>query len=340
MKHQQGISANDGVNRNASDRNAESHGHDWFLPAIHAVGSVGDCLDQVLEELDQRGVFLRAVREKLVKSGNHQDNLTFLGQRAKALENTLKVRLGILNPEREASWFRISPSQTSGPFSSALLSESVFFPYNSAEWAGVRERILTCWKSSQVYAPTAGESRQCLWSMLLTLNKEFGELARLSNQFAGLSLAELPNGLPEILESRSLRAFLLNVRNEFYAVRKRLDSAYETLLAASEKFWAAQEKNALNARTEIRNDQAEDMREEFKRRRQQTRNAGIRKGDIQRQESLKFMGFEEDPSDAELRRRYLEMAKAMHPDRQGGDESAFKMLTVAYGRLSGRTMGR
>jgi hypothetical protein len=335
MKHQTPISGTD-----RTERLTDANGSDWFLSAIHAIGSVGDSLDHVLSELDNRTTFLRSVKEKLVKSSTRQDNLTFLAQRARTLENTLKVRLGILNPEREVSWFRISPSQAGGPFSSPLLSESVFFPYASAEWETVRTRVMNCWKNQQLYVSNGTDSGQCLWSMLLTLNKEFADLGRLPGNYAGLNFNQLPDGLPDILESRSLRAFLLNVRNEFYAVRKRLDSAYDVLLAASEKFWAEQAKSAAKTRTEVRNDQADDMREEFKRRRQSGREHGIRKGEIERKESLKFMGFEKDPGDGEIRRRYLEMAKSLHPDRQGGDEVAFKTLTVAYSQLSGRVMNR
>lgn len=315
---------------------AETGSFDWFLPAIHAVGSLGQCFGAVLTELDQRQSFIRALQNKLVKEGYSQDNLTNLGQRTRMLENTLKVRLGVLNPEREASWFRISPTQTAGPFASTILAESVFFPYQTAEWKIVRAQILNCWQSGQLYQSNSAETRQCLWSLLISLNQEFIALTNLPPPFQHLSLLRLPDDLPPAIESKSLRAFLINIRNEVFAIRQRLDASYQSLWAASEKLWSCQEKSAKNARTEFRNDHADNMREEFKRRRHHNRETQLSKIESQRQESLKFMGFTTHPGERALKHRYLEMAQSLHPDREGGDEAGFKNLTIAYGLLSSR----
>jgi curved DNA-binding protein CbpA len=53
-------------------------------------------------------------------------------------------------------------------------------------------------------------------------------------------------------------------------------------------------------------------------------------------QAMQFMGFEELPSQTELRQRYLVMAKKLHPDRQDGRDEGFKVLSSAYERLLAR----
>jgi hypothetical protein len=175
--------------------------------------------------------------------------------------------------------------------------------------------------------------------MLLALNSQFSQLIQLPSPYEKLTLETLPDGLPDLMESRSLRAFLLNVRNEVYMVRRTLDSSFELLKAASEKLWASQAKATIREKSAPHREQPEEMREEFKRRRQQSRFDGDHRKAAERLESLKFMGFDTDPTPDALRRRYLMMAKSLHPDRPGGDEAAFKLLTIAYGRLGGKQSG-
>lgn len=45
------------------------------------------------------------------------------------------------------------------------------------------------------------------------------------------------------------------------------------------------------------------------------------------------LGLDSDASDAEIQRAYREKVKETHPDRQGGDEEAFKRVSEAYRRL-------
>jgi hypothetical protein len=48
------------------------------------------------------------------------------------------------------------------------------------------------------------------------------------------------------------------------------------------------------------------------------------------------MGFDDYPSVESLRQRYLAMAKKLHPDLQGGNDGAFKILSNAYSHLARR----
>lgn len=50
-------------------------------------------------------------------------------------------------------------------------------------------------------------------------------------------------------------------------------------------------------------------------------------------EALLFLGFETYPSLAELRSRYLALAKKLHPDTSRGDHESFKRLSRYYRHL-------
>ena len=54
-------------------------------------------------------------------------------------------------------------------------------------------------------------------------------------------------------------------------------------------------------------------------------------------EALDVFGFVDYPTHDELRRRYLELAKKLHPDAVGGSDDEFKHLSKAYHHLSDLT---
>jgi hypothetical protein len=151
----------------------------------------------------------------------------------------------------------------------------------------------------------------------------------------------MPDELPKDLEGRSIRAFLNNVRAEYLSVQSRLVNVYDLLLEASERFWAAAPRG--NRVTRDRADDydghraAESMRDGFRKRRAESPTPTIKRPigkSAQDFEALKFMGFEDFPSSEDLKQRYHNMALRLHPDREGGSDVKFKLLSKSYKHLS------
>lgn len=314
---------------------------DWFLPAIDKVGSVEQCLDAVLSELRARSAFVIAIKACLVSRGTAgQDLLTHLSQRIKHLGQTLDVRLGILAPDRPQAWYRAPAAMSQGPFSAALLLEPVFAIEDIWNVDQLRSDLVRVWTSRlSPSLPLLGEAPS-LWRTLLSLNHELESLATLPEPYGSMRLDLLPDGLTCTLESRPLRAFLLNVRQEICNAREKLDECYMRLLAASDQFWDQQKKSQASHKARSRvfgsgaGYQADQAREEFRQRRARAvRSAFLAPADM---DALQFMGFHDLPSQAELRQRYLTLAKKLHPDRQDGKDEGFKILSSSYERLLGR----
>jgi len=328
---------------------------DWFVAAIETDGAVGVCLDAVLSELDARATFIKAIKQRLAgKSPFGVDAITELSQQVKSMENTLRFRLGMLQADRPGAWFRAPVAQTVGPFSATLIPEPVLAEYTDKPVVDVRKTLLLRWTEASVRdLPFRGQGG-CLWRTLLQINHDLEAINQLPAPWQELRLDLLPDRLPASLESRALKAFLANVRNEYFGVRERLDACYRQLKEATENLWesqikAEQEKAVRDERLKAEserarrpwNESAGDMREEFRRRRQSAQRerardarasfgvAGLGK-DF---EALRLMGFEALPSAETLRQRYLQLAKTHHPDR-GGSEDTFKKLTHAYRQLS------
>lgn len=315
---------------------------DWFLAAIESNGTVAESLTAVLAELEARAGFITVL--KLALSGKNPkgvDAITELGGKIKSLENTLRFRLGILRPERPQAWFRAPAATSTGPFSSTLLEEPVFAPYDPADTERVRVSLSDCYRLRTTESLPFKDQSSCLWRTLLAYAEELAAIAKLAGPFEGLDLGELPDGLPPGLESRALRAFLMNVKAEVTANRERLDACYRQLWETSEKFWAHQlEEQKLKRakegqeRPRVKNAAADAMREELKKRRAADQlKPLLTPADL---DAMKFMGFDELPTTEMLRHRYLAMAKRLHPDRQGGSDYAFKILSTAYAHLTAR----
>jgi hypothetical protein len=154
-----------------------------------------------------------------------------------------------------------------------------------------------------------------------------------------LRLDVLPDNLPEKFESRALRAFLINVRNEISAIRFRLDGCFSQLMETSVRFWDYQKKHAPEAEQPSRRSQsnpaADSVREEMRKRRATNQTHFLTPVDLN---ALKFMGFKDLPNQVELRQRYIELAKKLHPDRFGGEDQSFKQLSISYNHLLERVI--
>lgn len=337
---------------------------DWFMPAIECNGTVAESLGAVLGELAQRTAFIAALKGCLETQGpggmRGIDAVTDLSQRIRGLENTLKFRLGILRPERAQAWFRAPAATSTGPFSATLIDEPVFAAYDPWDAERVKRELYALWSQRRARALPFKDESGCLWKTLLQFNADFKRIIELPAPFHDLTLEQLPDVLPPHLDSRALRAFLLNVRNEVMGARERLDACYRQLREACERFWSFQLEHEQRARPfgaqtqqqappppphqphhhhqqpsrpSSYNPQADSMREEFKRRRQTTGARLLTGADM---DALRFMGFEDVPAPEILRQRYLVLAKQYHPDRHGGNENAFKRLSGAYSHLINR----
>jgi hypothetical protein len=306
---------------------------DWFLPAITCDGSVGDSLGSVLDELERKSAFARGLRQNLTAAGSAIDRVTLLVQRIKLLETTLRFRLGILLPERPQAWFRAPATTSTGPFQATLIGEPVFAAYAAADVDMLQQGLETAWLERRCTGlPFAGNGAS-LWTTLLELNARLEEVVCLPAPFATLRLDEMPATLPPDLASRALNAFLLNVRNEIVAAQERLTACYSQLHETSAKLWHLQREQLKAPRSGARHQAAEELRAEFRRRRNVTPRPLLSAADAR---ALEFMGFDELPPAEVLRQRYLQLARKLHPDLQGGSDLGFKTLASAYAQLSSR----
>ncbi len=313
---------------------------DWFVGAIHFDGLVKDSLKFVIDQLEKKQNFVAQLQRKLCSGGRDSDRLTHMGREVKELENTLRFRLGILQPERPASWFRTIQRKDFGPFRSPMLVAPVFGDYKLEQVKKVQADIKLAWGNCQTSLLPFDGTRGSLWHILLAKREELSRLTAFEHPFDGLKLENLPEELPSDFESRSLRAFLINVRNEYLSIVDRLQLCYDQLWSASERLWRYQE-------TLIRQSDSDRSRKQRTSRQQQGTNGAQRKpfsrelgtayADIL---AMRYMGFDEKPDDEGLKKRYREMAKKYHPDREGGSEERFKKLTEAYRRLSAKRAGK
>ena len=145
--------------------------------------------------------------------------------------------------------------------------------------------------------------------------------------------------MPEKIEPEhltpSLKAFLRNVRSEVLSIHARLENLFEILWSASEKFWAYQklEQSKHSGFKKFAAD-ATSMRDAFKKRRQETTKPSSNPTKMSKEQTaLQMMGFATLPSMDDLKKKYRELARTLHPDA-GGDEAKFKDLTESYTYLS------
>ena len=310
---------------------------DWFLSAILKDGSVGESLQEVERELRDKLLFVETLRHQIGEAAPSKvDTISEISARITTLENTLKFRLSILNPVRKGAWFRPSVSTSAGPFGVHLLEEPVFALFDERSVDRVKHGLMKCWKARNLVDYPLKATETCLWKTLLSLNFELhaaGNLGRWPR------LDKLPEELPPEFESRSLRAFLVNVKAEYMTAAQRLDDCYDSLFRASARFWLAMTSSMRNEA--VYDDEqydghrtAEKLRQEFRSRRGSPtlkRPMGKSTQDI---EALSFMGFDDFPELEALRQRYHSLARDMHPDREGGSEARFKLLAKCYRHLT------
>lgn len=306
---------------------------DWFMPAILSEGDVHESLGEVIRAEQYKLSFVAALQTNLCAyRGRSSDSLTELRKRVRQLETTLNFRLGMLAPERQGAWFRESARQKSGPFPANILGEPVFAMYEAVDADRLRQLLSESWRERKVKTLPFKQSAPCLWVTLLELNQAYEQIVALGKPFQEFRLDALPELLPSRLAAPSLVAFLGKVRELCVLTREELDRSYAVLWQASCRFWDYQKVQASRPRPSHQYQRAaEDVREKFRERRRESRlQAFLTPIDAQ---SLKVFGFEDLPEIGLLRRRYRELARDWHPDRNGGDEERFKALARAYTHL-------
>jgi hypothetical protein len=306
-------------------------GLDWFdlLPGQQ---SPEDSLAKIAADLEFKQRFVAKLREKFQ---GEADPLLILSAKSMAMEKTLKFRLTILRPERPGAWFRAPLAANVGPFSSAIISEPIFCRYGTAKLSLLKSAIRSAWAKGDSKDIPFEEDTRCLWKTLIESKKHWNEI----DQLGHYQLTELNDDLPPQLESANLRAFLLQTQVRLLDLRVRLDNCFSELWRASEKFWAYQEKTGglgqdryREANDKSHQQRAEEVRQSFRDRRAKAASS-FQKAE---RDALSFMGFHAMPDTCGLKRRYIELAKKLHPDCNGGEDSGFKKLNAVYRQLSNR----
>lgn len=283
--------------------------YDWFLPAVTTAGSVDAGLKAVVDAEEQRLLFAKCLRHSLCFANpSRLDRISQLKIDLASLKKTLDHRLGMLRVDMAGAWFRESfPSQL-GPFSSEV-SLAPMLPQIAPHLARkARNEIVNLWETrhaSSDLLPHGGY----LWSRLLSCNARWAAINQMTEPFADLRLDELPEALPDILATTSLNAYLKRVAEAMKVTRSELNVAFHDFFKSTEDFLLGYYRRPSSAA-----------------RPEQRRQGAIA-------DSLRFMNFTGTPSSRELKKRYFELAKKLHPDAAGGDSQRFQMLTSHYKRI-------
>lgn len=323
-------------------RESQNYSQDWFIQAIRSEGGVDQCLSDVIRIQEIKSDFLVKLKDSLC-SGAYpfSDNISKLQKKTKDFENTLNFRLGIISPERHGAWFRDCVRNEKGLFYSEIISAPIFRKFETRMLQSLKSSLLKSWEDKEVYSLPFLESGESLWGILLQLNKMVGEIDKIQLERGArgyLYLHDLPNNLPQELDSPSLRAFLLNVKLGIVGLRESLDRSFSRLLKASQEFWQyleTQQRKRDNLRQGAGSKgfygSAEDIRDRYRKRREKLSEA---RSSSMTFKALRFMNFSHVPDNVLLKKRYLQLARKLHPDCEGGNEEDFKTLTKYYTFLS------
>ncbi|WP_141734536.1 hypothetical protein [Oligoflexus tunisiensis] len=309
---------------------------DWFEPAFQSATTIPLALDRVLCIEESKVHFTRCLRVALCNPVPHGlDRIAALAQDIKLLQQTFQHRLGILAIDRPQAWFRHSSTAERGPFAVAVFEEPVFARFDECRAVAVRHLLPELWRNRQVscsdYDPALS-----LWGRLLHLNRRLEQINQLPSPFADVRLDELPEAIPDALQSPALNKFGSQIAQRIKTCQRELESCYEQLWARSESFLYALHIQYLSNKARQQQQQHQDP---GRQRRQGARQEPPPPPPPPRSqlppvigEALRFMEFKTLPSFDDLRQRYRVMAHALHPDR-GGSEDRFKQLTQHYKRL-------
>lgn len=312
--------------------------NDWFMPAMRQIGGLNECLTQVIRIEQQRLALTQSLQHSLCQySGKSSDSLTELKRRGHELQQTIDLRLGLLIPDREAPWFRAGSLLESGPFSPKVNQDPILLPFQPQLALELRHQIVQAWSAGEVPDFSFVKRGPCVWLELLEQNACFRRIVTVRVLSQTFSLLDLPDQLPECLDSQSLRMFLINVRNLALSVREQLEDMYRQLFRATVPFLERQFDRALRADQENHrkaqfHGSAGDIREQLKSRRQET----CTRISTEDRLALDILELNEWPDAGALKRKFRELAMRYHPDRDAGDSERFRNINAAYQRLNER----
>jgi hypothetical protein len=302
---------------------------DWFEPAFQSTNSIPLALDRVLCIEESKIHFTRCLRAALCNPVPHGlDRIAAVAQDIKLLQQTFQHRLGILAIDRPQAWFRHSSTAERGPFAVSVFEEPVFARFDDCRAVAVRHLLPELWRHRQV-ACADYDPALSLWGRLLQLNRRLEEINQLPAPFSDVRLDELPEAVPDELQSPALHKFGSQIAQRMKSCQRELGSCYEQLWSRSESFLYALHIQYLSNKA--------------KHQQQQQAHQGHRQGAQQKTppplaranpvaEAMRFMEFKAIPNFEDLRQRYRVMAHTLHPDR-GGSEERFKQLTLHYKKL-------
>jgi hypothetical protein len=313
---------------------------DWFLPAIESDRTVRSSFEGVLQDLAHRVEFVQVLRDRLCDSESPDlDTISQLLKEVRFLKSSLQSRLGILSADRPAAWFRPSIAQSAGPFSQPIAREPMFFSHGAEDIPDIHQELENLW-STRSQPTSRWINSPTIWGLILGLNHRYESICRLHGKHcSGLRLDRLPESLPERLNSPILRGFLQNVRVKALEVRTALDQLYSDMFAASEKLWDSMRRQAeeqRGSRMYRHTETAQRAKDEFRERRQSAARARTILLSQPVLDALAIMRFTELPDLQGLKRRYLELARELHPDHNPGKDDEFKKLGEAYTYLTRR----
>lgn len=302
---------------------------DWFAAALVPHTCVSQALGSVASLQELRLSLVNELRQKLCPDPlSATDRLTELRQRLFELKQTLDLRLPLLSTERRGAWFRPYHASGLSAFSAKVLIEPIFAAYKPEDAPALRIALRRSYQA-RCLDPLAFASKEspCLWGELLRLNYALADMSKFGPPLAPLRLDQLPEALPPGLASAALQHFFKQLKHSLAAAEVELQGCFQKLWLASEEFWKSEKPPA----PEPERSQAETLRGDFRARRQSLPPRPLLAADLQ---ALALMQLSTLPTAAELRGRYLQMARRHHPDRPEGDEEAFKALAKAYAHLA------
>ncbi len=306
---------------------------DWFASVMTYKGSVNDALESAKESLIARIDFVSALQVAFGDCSAGSDNVTDLLEDVEAFEKTLDFRLSSLSSKNEGSWFRSGVTNKIGPFGTKIDESPVFTLYDKREASELRRQLNIAFENGDcsVKAMRDGVS---LWTKLLDLNSKYKRITTVNWRDQVYRLDCLPDGLDGVIVSSGVTGFLLNVRGVVLKTRKSLDQSFKRLYRSSNELWTRQASSTQqfdqSAKKKYHN-QARRVRDDMSERRKAMKsNLTV---SIIEKEALRFMSLDVGVSEEEIKRRYREMAKKLHPDCDGGSPEKFRYLNKMYKRL-------
>lgn len=306
---------------------------DWFsLGPDYSIGSP-EMLRALSSDLKRKARLVDSLLDSFIKSTAKGAGVLYLCQIAESLENTIELRTTNMFAENEGAWFREGVGVSVGPFGGKVDHSPILSRYNRQDVRKVKTELRSAFDNyhSNVSSMTLGN---CLWGQLLKLNEKYKSMNCLDWEGGCFRIDQLPDGIDPSLMSGNLSKYLQDVRSSFLLARRTLDNCFQRLYKTSNQLWMYQEKlNVKEGFNKSYNSNAKKIREEMADRRKAF--VGARSVSLREREAYRYFGLEVTADSDEVKRKYRELAKKLHPDSASGSPEKFRYLTLMYQRLCG-----